>query len=73
MGLDEARGGGSRMSRRNRTRLVAALAGAIVGVVALIPLDHVDPWSWVVAPLVIAIGAVAQIRALFAPGGPLRT
>jgi hypothetical protein len=53
--------------------MAAALGGAVMGVLALIPLDHVDPWSWVVAPLGLAIVAVAQIRALFAPGGPFRT
>jgi len=50
-----------------------ALAGAIVGVLALLPIAHVDPWSWVVAPLFLALGAVAQARALFSDGGPLRT
>ena len=55
-----------------KTALIA-LAGAVVGVVALLPIAHVDPWSWVVAPLVLAIAAVAQLRALFAPGGPFRT
>jgi hypothetical protein len=61
------------MFRLDRAMLLAAAVGAIVGVLALIPLDHVDPWSWVVAPVVLAIGAVAQLRALFAPGGPFRT
>jgi len=55
-----------------RTALIA-LAGAIVGVLALLPIAHVDPWSWVVAPLFLALGAVAQARALFSDGGPLRT
>ncbi len=50
-----------------------ALVGAIVGIVALLPLAHVDPWSWVVAPVFLAVGAVAQARALFSEGGPLRT
>jgi len=44
-----------------------------VGVVALLPIAHVDPWSWVVAPAFLAGGAVAQARALFSEGGPLRT
>jgi len=44
-----------------------------VGVVALLPIAHVDPWSWVVAPTFLAVGAVAQARALFSEGGPLRT
>jgi hypothetical protein len=55
-----------------RTALIA-LGGAIVGVLALLPIAHVDPWSWVVAPLFLALGAVAQARALFSDGGPLRT
>jgi hypothetical protein len=50
-----------------------ALGGAIVGVVALLPIAHVDPWSWVVAPVFLAVGAVAQARALFSDGGPFRT
>jgi hypothetical protein len=29
--------------------------------------------SWIVAPIVLAVGAVAQERVLFADGGPLRT
>jgi len=59
--------------RIDGSTVAAACIGAIVGVVALIPLDHVDPWSWVVAPLVLAVIAVAQFRALFASGGPFRT
>ena len=55
-----------------KTALIA-LVGAIVGVLALVPLAHVDPWSWVVAPVFLAVGAVAQTRALFSDGGPLRT
>jgi hypothetical protein len=55
-----------------KTALIG-LGGAIVGVLALLPIRHVDPWSWVVAPLFLAVGAVAQARALFSDGGPLRT
>jgi hypothetical protein len=61
------------MSRTVRITVFAAIGGAIAGLGGLALLDHVDPWSWVVAPLVLAIGAVAQSRALFAPGGPFRT
>jgi CDP-diglyceride synthetase len=61
------------MSRLDRATVAGALVGAVVGVLALIPLDHVDAWSWVLAPLALAIGTVAQIRALFASGGPFRT
>ena len=50
-----------------------ALAGALVGLLALVPFAHVDPWSWVVAPAILAVGAVAQTRALFSEGGPFRT
>jgi len=55
-----------------KTALIA-LVGAIVGVLALVPIAHVDPWSWVVAPAFLALGAVGQSRALFSAGGPLRT
>jgi hypothetical protein len=55
-----------------KTALIA-VTGAIVGVLALVPLAHVDPWSWVVAPVFLAVGAVAQARALSSDGGPLRT
>jgi hypothetical protein len=53
--------------------VLIALGGAIVGVLALLPIAHVDPWSWVAAPLVLAVGAVGQTRALFSDGGPFRT
>jgi hypothetical protein len=56
-----------------RNTLLPALVGALVGIGVLATLDHVDPWSWIVAPVVLALGAVAQVRALFAPGGPFRT
>jgi hypothetical protein len=61
------------VSRIAQASIAAAAVGAAVGVLALTALDHVEPWSWVVAPVMLAIGAVAQIRALFAPGGPFRT
>jgi hypothetical protein len=61
------------VTRNGRTTAAAALGGAIVGLGALLLMDHVDPWSWVVAPVVLAIGAAAQVRVLFAPGGPFRT
>ena len=59
--------------REPRKTVLIALGGAIVGVLALLPIEHVDPWSWVVAPLFLAVGAVAQARALFTDGGPFRT
>ena len=46
---------------------------ALIGLLALVPLAHVDPWSWVAAPVILAVGAVAQTRALFSEGGPFRT
>jgi hypothetical protein len=61
------------VSRIGQASVAAAVLGALVGVLALTAVGHVDPWSWVVAPLALAIGGVAQIRALFAPGGPFRT
>jgi hypothetical protein len=61
------------MSRTIGTSALPALGGAIVGLIGLTFLDHVDPWSWLVAPLVLAAGAVAQVRALSAEGGPFRT
>jgi hypothetical protein len=51
----------------------AALAGVLVGVGGLLIVGGANVWSWVTAPLVLGIAAVAQRRALFAPGGPLRT
>ena len=57
---------------RGSTALIA-LAGALIGLLALVPLAHVDPWSWVAAPVILAVGAVAQTRALFSEGGPFRT
>jgi len=53
--------------------VLAAFAGVIVGVGGLLIVGGANVWSWVVAPLVLGIGAVTQRRALFAPGGPLRT
>ena len=55
-----------------KTALIA-LGGAIVGVLALLPIADVEPWSWVVAPVFLAVVAVAQARALFSDGGPFRT
>jgi hypothetical protein len=61
------------MSRTLGTVVIPALAGAAVALIGLSLLDHVDPWSWVVAPLLLAAGAIAQVRFLFAEGGPFRT
>jgi hypothetical protein len=62
-----------RMGNTLGTFVLPALGGAVVGLVGLTFVDRVDPWSWVVAPLVLAAGAVAQVRALTAEGGPFRT
>ena len=59
--------------RAARKTALIALGGAIVGVLALLPIADVEPWSWVVAPLFLAVVAVAQARALFSDGGPFRT
>jgi hypothetical protein len=50
-----------------------ALAGAGLGIGGLCFVDDVDKASWVAAPLILAVVAPAQVRALFADGGPFRT
>jgi hypothetical protein len=47
--------------------------GVCVGAIGLLIVGDAGPGSWVVAPVVLGMGAVAQQRALFAPGGPFRT
>ena len=61
-----------RVSRRWIDGLVA-LGGVGVALGGLLFLEDVGVASWVVAPLLLALSAVAQWRLLFAPGGPLRT
>lgn len=61
---------------RLRPRVVdalLALGGAGTGVGGLLFLTDVEPASWVVAPALLAIAAVAHVRALFAGEGPFRT
>ena len=53
--------------------VLAAVAGVLVGLGGLSIVGEANVWSWLVAPLAVGIGTVAQRRALFAPGGPLRT
>ena len=61
---------------RLRPRVVdglLALGGAGIGVGGLLFLTDVEPASWVVAPTLLAIAAVAHVRVLFAGKGPFRT
>lgn len=53
--------------------VLAALAGVTVACGGLIVVGGANVWSWVTATVVLGIGAVAQRRALLAPGGPFRT
>jgi hypothetical protein len=50
-----------------------ALGGAGIGVGGLLLLSDVEPASWVVAPVLLAVAAVANVRLLFAGQGPFRT
>ena len=52
---------------------LAALAGVTVACGGLLVVGGANVWSWVTAAVVLGIGAVAQRRALLAPGGPFRT
>jgi hypothetical protein len=52
---------------------LAAVAGAAVACGGLLVVGGANVWSWVTAAIVLGIGAVAQRRALLAPGGPFRT
>ena len=58
---------------RRALDLLCFVVGACVGAVGLLIVGDAGPGSWVVAPVVLGLGAVAQQRALFAPGGPFRT
>jgi preprotein translocase subunit SecF len=51
----------------------AAVAGVLVAAGGLLVVGGANVWSWMIAPLVLGAGAVAQRRALLAPGGPFRT
>ena len=62
----------SRVSMRVFT-LVLALMGAILGVGALLMIEHVPASSWVLAPVVMAGLATLHTRALLAGSGPFRT
>jgi hypothetical protein len=52
---------------------VLAIGGAGIGVGALLLQSDVGAASWILTPIVLAILAVAHVRALFAAGGPFRT
>jgi hypothetical protein len=63
-----------------RTRLphpvldvLLAVGGAGIGVGGLLLLSDVELASWVVAPILLAMAAVAHVRVLFAGQGPFRT
>jgi uncharacterized membrane protein SirB2 len=63
-----------------RTRLhphvvdaLLAISGAGIAVGGLLFLDDVGVASWVFAPVFLAIGAIAHVRALFAGEGPFRS
>ena len=58
---------------RRALDLLCFVVGACVGAVGLLIVGDAGPGSWVVAPVTLGLGAVAQQRALFAPGGPFRT
>jgi hypothetical protein len=58
---------------RRTLDLLLFVFGAGVGAIGLLIVGDAGPGSWVVAPLMLGMGAVAQQRALFAPGGPFRT
>jgi hypothetical protein len=53
--------------------VLVALGSAGIALGGLLLLDDVGPWSWVVAPVLLAGCGVLQWRLLFAPGGPMRT
>ena len=58
---------------RSLSDVLAAVSGVLVAAGGLLLVEGANVWSWVLAPLVLGMGAVAQRRALLAPGGPFRT
>jgi hypothetical protein len=53
--------------------VLLAVGGAGIGVGGLLLLSDVELASWVVAPILLAIAAIAHVRVLFAGQGPFRT
>jgi hypothetical protein len=63
-----------------RTRLhprvvdaLLGLSGAGIALGGLCFVKDVGAWSWVFAAVVLGIGAIVHVRALFAGAGPFRT
>ena len=55
------------------TDALMALAGALIAVGGLLMLDDVNTASWIAGPVMLAVIAPLNVRALFARGGPFRT
>ena len=55
------------------TDALMALAGAMIAVGGLLMLDGVNTASWIAGPVMLAVIAPLNVRALFARGGPFRT
>ena len=53
--------------------VLMAVAGALIAVGGLMMLDDVDTASWIAGPVMLAVIAPVNVRALFARGGPFRT
>ncbi|HEY7668295.1 MAG TPA: hypothetical protein VIE12_09250 [Actinomycetota bacterium] len=50
-----------------------ALVGVAVALGGLALQHDVGVWSWIVAPLILAVALPLHVRVLFAGAGPLRT
>ena len=50
-----------------------ALAGVLIAIGGLLMLDDVNTASWIAGPVMLAVIAPLNVRALFARGGPFRT
>ncbi len=59
--------------RQPAVDLLFAVSGAGVAIGGLLFLDDVSTASWVLTPILLALGAVVHARALFAGDGPFRT